>query len=129
MKAKPTTPQKKNPTEPARASLPEWIGEDPALRYSLIKQIMPFLGIGKAPSAIDCQELNLTAHLRANAIAEFIALADEGLKEQGSFTDETLPWLADALRFELQIAHLTATTLFELYKKDVEAAARFTKPA
>jgi hypothetical protein len=125
VKTKNTLPEKRKNTQvqaASRAAQPEPLYKD----LHLIEQILPFLGQGEAPSAIDCENLNLIAYLTADALAQFIDLADIGLRHENSAFyegDSPTRWVVQALQFNLQLARLTSKTLFRL-RQEPEAAAQ-----
>jgi hypothetical protein len=125
MKAKTTITERNRAAEAAQAKPPESPTYKPYAGLHLVKAIMPFLGLGPAPSATDCEDMNLTAYLRAHSLAQFIELAGRGLAAEGSeFPDDSsLSWVVDALQLELQLARLAARILFELCQK-LEASPR-----
>jgi hypothetical protein len=116
MKAKANIPKKSKPRERPRLVRFEDERSYPPYNFHLLKEIKPFLGVGAAPSAKDCEDLSLVAYLRAHAIADFIEFAEAGLDAQGSkFSrqDSPLPWIVEAL----QLARLAAETLYLLYEE------------
>ena len=99
---------------------------------NLIEEILPFLGVGPAPSAMDCEDLSCRAYQISDAIAQFIELGEKGLEADNSYfgSDNPLPWLVGTLRFHIQIARLAAKTLHNLHRNEEQStAARSRKTA
>jgi hypothetical protein len=129
VKTKNTLAEKRKKTQ-AQAALRAMQSEPLYKGLYLIEQILPFFGQGETPSAIDCENLSVTAYRRADALAQFTDLADQGLRHEGSeFPDDSpVAWIVQSLQFNLQLARLAAKTLFQRCRK-AEAAAQSPKAA
>jgi hypothetical protein len=125
MKAKAKIPEKRKSTESAIRLEQLEIERLPVTSgLYLIEEIMPFLGVGPAPDATDCEDMSLRTYRRAKALAEYIAYADEELQNAGKVVNpEESPtrWLADALGLQIELGRLTAKMLFTLYNDSFAA--------
>jgi hypothetical protein len=122
MKAKANIPEKSNPA-PARPRQVE-IEEPVTSRLSLIEEIMPFLGIGPEPNAMDCEDMNLRAYRRALALVDYMGSRDDDLKEEGVPEEAASPYFAEVLQLQIELGRLTAKRLFRLYNDNFAAQSQ-----
>ena len=95
----------------------------------MIEEILHFVGLGKQLTVIDCEDFNVLAHKRAEALAEVIGLVRSGELNEGSEVEtSTLEWATQVLQLQMQLARLACKTLFGLCK-EAQAAGRPLKIA
>ena len=123
MKAKIIIPQEDRWVVPANLAQPMPQTNEADHLY-LIEEILPFLGIGQAPDATDCEDLNYMTYLRATALAEMIAYGDQALEEIGTKDETPTIRAMEALQLQLQIMRLANATLFRLHRESTAKTPR-----
>lgn len=87
--------------------------------YTYIREILPFLGLSKAPSAGDCDDLSRIVYHRITGLIQMFDVVQLGLEAEGSTLPASSVQAAlEALMFQVEIGRLTAEALYKLYERD-----------